>query len=33
MIIRRFREDDADKVSAMILYTLKISNSKDYAAE
>ena len=33
MIIRRFREDDADKVSAMILYTLKISNSKDYTAE
>ena len=32
MIIRRFREDDADKVSAMILYTLKTSNSKDYNA-
>ena len=33
MIIRRFREDDAEKVSALIIHTLKISNSKDYSAE
>ena len=33
MIIRRFREDDAEKVSALIIHTLKTSNSKDYSAE
>ena len=33
MLIRRFREDDAEKVSAMIIHTLKTSNSKDYSAE
>ena len=33
MIIRRFREDDAEKVSAMIIHTLNTSNSKDYSAE
>ena len=33
MIIRRVREDDAEKVSALIIHTLKTSNSKDYSAE
>ena len=33
MVIRRFHEDDAEKVSAMIIHTLKTSNSKDYFAE
>ena len=33
MVIRRFHEDDAEKVSAMIIHTLKTSNSKDYSAE
>ena len=33
MIIRRFREDDAEKVSAMIIHTLNTSDSKDYSAE
>ncbi len=33
MIIRRFCEDDAEKVSAMIIHTLQVSNSKDYSAE
>ena len=33
MLIRRFREADAEQVSAMIIHTLKISNSKDYSSE
>ena len=33
MIIRRFTEDDAEKVSAMIIQTLKTTNSKDYSKE
>ena len=33
MIIRRFREGDADQVSAMVIHTLQTSNSKDYSAE
>ena len=33
MIIRRFNEDDAEKVSALIIHTLQASNSKDYSAE
>lgn len=33
MIIRRFTEGDAKEVSALIINTLKISNSKDYPAE
>ena len=33
MLIRRFREADAEQVSAMIIHTLKTSNSKDYSAE
>ena len=33
MIIRRFCEADAEQVSAMIIQTLKTSNSKDYSAE
>ena len=33
MIIRRFCEDDAEKVSEMIIRTLKITNSKDYSEE
>ena len=33
MIIRRFTEDDAEKVSAMIIQTLKTTNSKDYSEE
>ncbi len=33
MIIRKFRVDDAERVSAVIIQTLKTSNSKDYSAE
>lgn len=33
MIIRRFTENDADKVSTMIIRTEKITNSKDYSEE
>ena len=33
MIIRKFREADAEKVSALIIHTLQASNSKDYSAE
>ncbi|MBQ3331675.1 MAG: GNAT family N-acetyltransferase [Ruminococcus sp.] len=33
MIIRRFCEDDAEKVSTMIIRTLKTTNSKDYSKE
>ncbi len=33
MNIRRFREGDAEKVSEMIIHTLRISNSKDYTEE
>lgn len=31
MIIRRFQKDDAEKVSEMIIRTIKTSNSKDYS--
>ena len=33
MVIRRFEENDAQAVSAMIEETLRISNSKDYSLE
>lgn len=33
MEIRRFREDDAEAVSALIIRTIRISNVKDYPAE
>ena len=33
MIIRKFCESDAEKVSALIIHTLQASNSKDYSAE
>ena len=33
MDIRRFREDDAEAVSALIIRTVRISNVKDYPAE
>ena len=33
MIIRRFRENDAEKVSTMIIRTERITNSKDYSEE
>ena len=33
MRIRRFTENDAETVSAMIIRTLKTSNSKDYSEE
>ena len=33
MIIRNFTENDAEKVSAMIIRTLKTTNSKDYSEE
>ena len=33
MKIRRFAENDAEKVSAMIIRTLKTTNSKDYSEE
>ena len=33
MIIRRFTENDAEKVSTMIIRTERITNSKDYSEE
>ena len=33
MIIRRFTENDAEKVSALIIRTERITNSKDYSEE
>ena len=33
MIIRRFCEDDAEMISAMIIRTERITNSKDYSEE
>ena len=33
MIIRRFTENDAEKVSSLIIRTLKTTNSKDYSEE
>ena len=33
MIIRRFKENDAEKVSQMIIWTERITNSKDYSEE
>ena len=33
MNIRRFREEDAEEVSALIVKTLRISNRKDYSLE
>ena len=33
MIIRRFTENDAEKVSSLIIRTLKTTNSKDYSKE
>ena len=33
MIIRRFTENDAEKVSSLIIQTLKTTNSKDYSEE
>ncbi|MDI9469859.1 MAG: GNAT family N-acetyltransferase [Bacillota bacterium] len=33
MEIRRFEEKDAEEVSALIVYTLRTSNSKDYSSE
>ena len=33
MKIRRFTENDAEKVSAMVIQTLKKTNSKDYSEE
>ena len=33
MVIRRFRESDAEKVSKMIIRTERITNSKDYSEE
>ncbi len=33
MIIRRFTENDAEKVSSLIILTLKTTNSKDYSEE
>ena len=33
MEIRRFREDDAEAVSALVIKTLRISNVKDYTTE
>ena len=33
MIIRRFSEDDAEIISAMIIRTERITNSKDYSEE
>ena len=33
MDIRRFREDDAEAVSALVIKTLRISNVKDYTPE
>lgn len=33
MRIRRFTENDAEKVSALIIRTERITNSKDYSEE
>ena len=33
MIIRNFKDDDAEKVSSLIIRTLKTTNSKDYSKE
>ncbi|MGI6172744.1 MAG: GNAT family N-acetyltransferase [Christensenellales bacterium] len=33
MEIRRFKEADAEEVSALIIHTLRTSNSKDYSSE
>ena len=33
MRIRRFTENDAEKVSALIIHTFKTTNSKDYSQE
>ena len=33
MFIRRFRESDAEIVSALIIRTERITNSKDYSEE
>lgn len=33
IIIRRFREEDAERVSGLIIRTLRTSNSKDYSPE
>ncbi len=33
MEIRRFQESDAEEVSALIIHTLRTSNSKDYSSE
>ena len=33
MYIRRFRESDAENVSALIIRTERITNSKDYSEE
>ena len=33
MRIRRFTENDAENVSAMIIHTIKTTNSKDYSKE
>ena len=33
MIIRKFCESNAEKVSALVIHTIKISNSDDYSAE
>lgn len=33
MIIRRFTKNDAEKVSSLIIRTLKTTNSKDYSEE
>ena len=33
MIIRRFENKDAEKVSTLIIHTVRISNIEDYSAE
>ena len=33
MIIRNFKDNDAEKVSSLIIRTLKTTNSKDYSEE
>lgn len=33
MLIRRFQEQDAEAVSALIIHTVRISNAKDYPVE
>ncbi len=33
MNIRRFKESDAEEVSALVIKTVRISNAKDYTAE